>query len=235
MKNLVNKRVGVSDTRFEVKFISPAELNPFVDIWLRGHPAGFRSAYPSRKINSVYLDTYNLCSYFENLSGASKRYKYRLRWYGNTSDHTPVQFEIKEKRNQLCQKSTYRVGKIEWSKQERWQNILSSLLTEPERLSGMPLIKSLSPVIMNSYERLYYETFCGNVRLTIDTDHRCFDQWSKQNPNFSVPSVVPNPIVVEVKYAPEHEELGKFISDSIPLRYSRHSKYLVNTNNSLPN
>ncbi|HSI90468.1 MAG TPA: VTC domain-containing protein, partial [Adhaeribacter sp.] len=72
---------------------------------LRLHRASFRKAFPDRFINSIYLDTYELDYYNDNIAGMSDRIKQRIRWYGPDLDHiTNPKLEIKIKNNLLGHK-----------------------------------------------------------------------------------------------------------------------------------
>src|SRR5690349_4465460 len=66
------------------------------------HPASFRMAFPDRFINSIYLVTYELDYYNDNIAGLADRVKQRIRWYGVDLEHiaNPV-LEIKIKNNEL--------------------------------------------------------------------------------------------------------------------------------------
>ena len=71
-----------SEVRYELKLPCEAMFQPQVRSWIRLHPEGFRSAFATRQINNLYLDSLGLTDLAENLSGQAERTKLRLRWYG---------------------------------------------------------------------------------------------------------------------------------------------------------
>ena len=56
--------------------------------------------YENRTVNSVYFDDLYNTSANDNLSGISKREKYRLRWYNNNFVNN-LKFEVKKRINRL--------------------------------------------------------------------------------------------------------------------------------------
>jgi hypothetical protein len=88
--------------RYERKFrIDDASIDEVLLV-LQGHRLSFRKAFPDRYINSIYLDTYALDYYNDNIAGLSDRVKQRIRWYGHDLEniHKPM-LEIKVKNNKL--------------------------------------------------------------------------------------------------------------------------------------
>ena len=66
--------------RFESKFkISILELYIFKD-WLQNN-VFFNKSYNDRRVNTLYFDTQDYLSAYENMSGQSNRFKLRARWY----------------------------------------------------------------------------------------------------------------------------------------------------------
>ena len=64
--------IGGHALRHEVKFA--AYVIDYADLrhWLHMHPAGFRPAYPDRRVNNIYFDTWDYRAYAENLAGVSR-------------------------------------------------------------------------------------------------------------------------------------------------------------------
>lgn len=62
------------------------------------HPMSFRTLFPDRWVNSIYLDTPRLELLRENLAGVGVRRKFRIRWYGEDRNllTNPI-LEIKRK------------------------------------------------------------------------------------------------------------------------------------------
>jgi hypothetical protein len=61
------------DYRYEVKCTAAVEDLPLVQSLIRCHPAGFRQAYPPRRVNNCYFDTPAWGALQENLSGIRDR------------------------------------------------------------------------------------------------------------------------------------------------------------------
>ena len=97
------------DLRYEVKSVLPATELPTVRAWLRVHPAGFRVAYPPRRVHSIYFDTPDRMGFRENLSGAARRRKLRLRWYGDAAREVNATLEMKCKEGLLGWKESERL------------------------------------------------------------------------------------------------------------------------------
>ena len=87
------------ERRYELKLVTPEIELATVRSWVRLHPAGFRTAFPPRRVNSIYLDTPGYRNLSENLAGMPDRQKLRLRWYGQMSDvveNPMLEMKIKE-------------------------------------------------------------------------------------------------------------------------------------------
>ena len=48
----------------------------------------FKEIYEKRKINSIYLDTFDLNDFKDTVDGEKQRSKLRMRWYGQTFNST---------------------------------------------------------------------------------------------------------------------------------------------------
>lgn len=113
---------------------------------------GYKLNHLPNVINNIYFDTTSMKSALENIEGAEKRTKYRIRWYNNDDNF------VLEKKIKLSS-SGYKEKVSLVSKDYR------SAIAEVTELVG------LHPVIKNCYYRKYY--IKGDVRITIDTELRC--------------------------------------------------------------
>lgn len=68
------------ESRYELKLVVEGHYLARVRAWLFLNPGVFCFAYPSRTVNTLYLDTPSLDSLRANLAGLSQRRKLRLRW-----------------------------------------------------------------------------------------------------------------------------------------------------------
>jgi len=212
------------DARYEVKFITRASERHRVANWIRGNSAGFRVTFPDRQVNNVYFDTFDYSAYQENLAGVSRRAKVRFRWYGQT--HTPASgaLEIKRRRDRVGWKDTYPVGALTFS-EGRWIDIRRILRSQLAAAGKLWFDAHPQPVLINRYQRRYFVSGDGRVRLTLDWDQRVFDQRRRASPNFEHASNVVELLVVEFKFAPDDHPLASRCIQGIPLRLSRNSKY----------
>jgi hypothetical protein len=84
--------------------------------------------------------------------------------------------------------------------------------------------------LLNRYLRKYFLSWDGKIRVTIDTDHTVFDQRFKSKPNFHMKANLPNTLIVEVKFARKDREYASQAIQGLPIRVSRHSKYITGVN-----
>ena len=64
------------------------------------------------------------------------------------------------------------------------------------------------PVMINRYDRQYYERPERDVRITLDRHQRVFDQRQKARPNLVRRANLLDTLVVEVKFAPADREIA---------------------------
>jgi hypothetical protein len=83
------------------------------------------------------------------------------------------------------------------------------------------------PVLINRYHRKYFRTRNDDVRVTLDSDLRIFDQTRNPYPNYSIKANIPRTFVLEVKFPRDLRNKASQIIKNIPIRVSRHSKYIV--------
>ena len=215
------------NARLEIKFASYRVNLDRVLNWIRLHPLAFRSPYPDRWVNNVYFDTYSSAAYVQNLSGASSRVKVRYRWYGQSQEPAPGLLEVKCKRNFFGWKLRFQCKKLlAGSRDDDWRDIyqrLSNILPHEGRLW---LQTYPTPTILNRYLRKYFVSSDEKIRVTVDTDQSVWDQRYKSMPNYEWRSHLPDTLVVEVKFAREHRDLASDIIQTMPIRVSRHSKFM---------
>jgi hypothetical protein len=214
------------DARYEIKFVADAIRYREIEQWIRLHPAGFRSAYPPRRVNNTYFDTPDLYAFAENLSGTSARAKVRLRWYGETDRPDSTVLEVKRRRNHLGWKLHYPGGPLDLGA-HRWLALRRQLRKSLSPEGRLWLDSHPQPVLINRYHRQYFDTPEGNLRATLDWHQTVFDQRFAAHPNLRSPANLPDTLVVEIKFPREDNDLGARVVDGIPIRVSRNSKYMV--------
>lgn len=120
-------------------------------------------------VRSVYFDDYTDRCARENEAGISERFKYRIRYYGESPDR--LRLECKEKTRGRCHKDTAWISRDEYEKLMRGD--AGELFWETED----PLVRKFCVHMMNAhftpkviieYERIAYVEPLTNVRITID-------------------------------------------------------------------
>jgi len=217
---------GDSEPRFELKLTTDrCELHR-VRAWFRTHPYGFSTLYPSRRVNSVYFDTPDLASYFENLAGVASRWKIRLRWYGTDLARVDGTLEIKRKQGLLGWKPQYKLSDFVRLDDTTWPAVRRSLRSQVPEAWRACLDRSHCPLILASYTRAYYGSADGVVRATVDVDQAVYDQRRSVRPNLDRPSPLVDRVIIELKCVASQRERLMDVASAFPIRVERHSKYV---------
>ena len=120
-------------------------------------------------IHSLYFDDYKDTSVYTTDSGLSKRFKWRIRYYGN--DLSYIVLEKKEKLESRCHKKSCKITVEEYDK------IASGDITDLIFDTDKKLIKELAvdmlchgycPKVIIDYERVAFVEEITNVRITFD-------------------------------------------------------------------
>ena len=214
------------EARYEIKFVSYARNLTALIRWINSHPAGFFEPYPERHVNNVYFDTFDCIAFSENLSGASARTKVRYRWYGDSEGPDSGKLEIKRKRNYFGWKTLFPVMRAPYSKGDSWNAVIKNISKQIPYSGRLWLEANPMPVILNRYYRKYYLSHDGRIRVTLDTNQSVCDQRYKPFLNFKHKANMPDTFVVEIKFDRKNVGLASNLLRGIPLRVSRHSKYI---------
>jgi len=212
--------------RQEIKFVANRSDYDLILQWIMTHALGFRVAYPERTVNNVYFDTYELMAYAENLAGVSQRTKVRYRWYGESRYPDRGRLEIKQKRNQYGWKLNFDVKDVTWSNDDTWAKIVREIALQAGPQARLWLDQFPLPVMINRYHRHYYLSACGRIRITLDFDQQVWDQRYSPTPSFRRQANLPETFVFECKFDRYERELASRVLLGLPIRVSRHSKYM---------
>lgn len=224
--------------RYERKF--RIEMEDFAQVAqrVRTHPASFRTLFPDRVVNNLYLDTPQLEFLEENLSGVGIRSKYRIRWYGPDFSHVQKPLlEIKRKDEALGEKlfgilpefdlhtvaiRPYIQKHIRSSLEiKKDLKAVSDATDKPEFI--FPEV-SLEPVLFNRYLRSYYISFDGKFRLTLD---RKMEFTSAQSPSLRrLDWTEDDAVVMEIKYELADSPFWDTIGQHFEYRLGKNSKYV---------
>lgn len=211
--------------RYELKI--PLAGIPVYDIrkWVNLHPHAFRKTFPSRRVNNLYFDSIDYTSLQAHLDGYYERSKFRLRWYGKDNILSTSYLEIKSKFGNLGKKTTYKIyKKIDLDccyLREIIQTIVDQLPSEK-----VFLLFGCQPVMINYYQREYFESLQSGIRLTIDYDHFSFDQRYSEKPNLSFSEPFHNSPIIEIKATKDKYKIISEVLSSFPGNSYRFSKYM---------
>lgn len=163
--------VSTSHSRYERKFFTPNLDRYEIESLIRLHPAAFSETYWERSVNNIYFDSFNMKSYFDNVFGAEKRVKVRIRWYGDLFGKIAkpaLEFKIKE--GLLCNKLSFPLNEFSIDTDfsiQMLRDVFDSF-DIPEMLKFH--LKCIEPTLFNTYRRRYYLSRDHRYRLTLDSN-----------------------------------------------------------------
>ena len=223
MEMNLEKKV-VEQWRMEKKF--PFANNQLVHarVAILSNPILFSPLYPSRWVHNIYFDTINLKSYHENIDGHSKRIKTRLRWYQDINhSNTIPNLEFKIKENALGSKKIFTLNL------EILPFFNPNLMITKEMLFAIKQIKDLhitghyQPILHNYYLREYFISGDKKYRLTLDSQQKK----KKLSPLLSPRSpIISDFSIIELKYELKEELDASRITQKVPFRMDKFSKYI---------
>ena len=214
-----------SATRYEMKAVLDEIDLPTVQNWLWLHDACFHVRFQQRLVNSLYYDTPGLDSFNDNLFGSSQRHKVRLRWYGLDLEEVQTIFEVKHKHNRYGWKLSQKIAQPLSFERLTWRELLDVLQRElAHELQGY-LSQGCEQILLVRYQREYYETFDGRIRVTVDHHMEAFDQRHNNQLNLRYPLSLSNALVVECKANQENSAALASVLSTAPFRITRSSKY----------
>ena len=212
------------ECRYERKFVSSQPA--LVDALVKVHPAGFSRLHPTRWINNVYLDTWNLDSYNDNAAGVATRQKYRIRWYGaDAREAVEAVLERKMKAGHVGMKQRVPLDVMPAGTLLAASGVRRVLAIA---LAGSALksqVASLVPVLLNRYQRDYFGSCDGRLRLTVDRRQR-YSPFRRVGGSAPTVWLHLDEVVLELKYAVGDDELAAHATQAFPFRLARHSKYV---------
>jgi hypothetical protein len=213
-----------TDYRYERKFRTTSHsLNELTEI-VRSSTGMFSEIYPSRIVNSIYLDTreQDFCS--DNLAGISTRIKPRIRWYGpRHSSIDNSKLELKYKVNLIGTKAFVPFPPFSLGA-SFYKDMTGGLSSLYDGFPTLDFLKELEPSLLITYQRRYFSSFDRQYRITIDWNLQYYP-YSLFGPT-SVSPIEDDAIVLELKYSADVVNPDWFI-DSLPFRFTKSSKYVV--------
>ncbi|MFO7790819.1 MAG: polyphosphate polymerase domain-containing protein [Bacteroidales bacterium] len=219
--------LNIEQRRYERKFVPEISTAAHVKNIVLSLPAFFRPLYHPRYVNNIYFDTVNFDNFYDNVHGRSERKKVRIRWYGDLlGENVKPILEIKIKSAFVGDKKQYPLPECNIS------DILNSGKKRKALFNdaGLPvdiinLLKKEQPYLLNRYLRNYFIDHTGNFRMTVDQDVRYQPVRKNFNPQAN-PQLLNNFPVLELKYDEQFDDMARDVTDYIPFRIIKNSKYV---------
>ena len=211
--------------RYERKFEARGVPLASIEMILRLHPVGFRTAFPDRDVNNVYLDQPDLRTFRAHVNGAMKRQKFHLRWYGAAFDAARPVLEVKRKHGVVGTKTRFAMPGFRYDPELDFEPLRHSVLEHIDEGGVAEFIAGASPVIFNRYRRRYLLSADRRFRLTIDTALR-FERIRRAGFGALASFEERGLAILELKYAADDDADAARISARFPFRLGKYSKYL---------
>ena len=214
--------------RYERKFVAEKTTRKVCELIVKQNQAFFSETFSPRRVNNIYFDTPGMDCYFDNLFGVGNRWKVRIRWYGELfGDIKSPVLEFKIKKGFTGIKKSYELPPVKIGKNNFegfvWKSYFVSAdlpIEVLERLAG------LQPVLLNTYQRSYFESINKKFRVTIDDEMEYYDIRSSWN-HFLHVHKEHLKSVIELKYDEIWEEEAENITNQFPFRVDKNSKYIA--------
>jgi SPX domain protein involved in polyphosphate accumulation len=224
MQQILNKNTPY---RYERKFTANTLHRSEIFSQIKMHPAFFREIFHTRQVNNIYFDTPGLKFYNDNIVGVADRKKVRIRWYGaiNGKINSP-KLEYKIKSGLLGTKWTFDVAPFELNEHFSKKYIADILNNSDLPDEILEDLKTLSPTLVNAYQRTYYLSADQKYRLTVDELLKYFPVNNLGNNFKSSPKIQDNEFILELKYGETEDAHANQISKLFPYRLDKSSKYV---------
>ena len=90
------------------------------------------------------------------------------------------------------------------------------------------ICQGIKPKLFCSYNRKYYQTYCGNYRFTLDSDIRFSSFIGKSTVKDLAPLTHNTDLeILELKYSILNDNNASLMTKGLPLRVTKSSKYLT--------
>jgi hypothetical protein len=219
-----------SNMRYEQKFLGQRLSLPQVLDFVRRHPAIFREVYPPRFVNNIYLDSPGLRDYFDHVNGVANRAKTRIRWYGACDKHIEKPtLERKIKQGTVGGKISHPLAAL-CIEEDSPRGVVDAILACAEMPQMLRATSScLQPALVNRYQRRYYLSADGHFRLTVDWDLQFFG-FRRFTAGKTPLSPRAQSVIIELKFDLSHGHNAAAVTNTLPFRLARCSKYVLGIN-----
>ena len=224
--DIISKIAAKSNLRYERKFTVNATHASAIELMIKRHPAFFRTLYPKRQINNIYLDTDGLTFYEANKIGISERQKVRVRWYGALFGRitSPI-LEFKIKHGLVGDKWSWKLADFDFEKGFSMSDVNALLDASDLPMPVREALKPLKPSLLNSYHRSYFQSADQQYRLTLD-EQLIYYRIDRYQNSFLQKRKTPEEYIVELKYGLDMDSHVDSISAHLPYRMDKSSKYV---------
>jgi hypothetical protein len=223
---MISELVSPESFRYERKFAFSCLDRHETEAVVRMHPACFSEIYRERMVNNIYLDTVTMSAYDANLAGISQRFKIRLRWYGELFGRiAEPALELKIKQGFLGGKRRYPLGSFTLDGDcsvARLQEVFAAAAMPPLLKDHLKIMRF---ALLNRYRRRYFLSRDGNFRITIDSDLEYYRIDGTANA-FLQKTIDRARTVLELKYDAGLDEAARRITNALPVRMTKNSKYV---------
>jgi SPX domain protein involved in polyphosphate accumulation len=212
-------------SRYERKFVvSDLHYSGILQA-VRIHPAAFVVIFHPRYINNIYLDSNELDFFYDNVSGKGSRKKARIRWYGDLTGliNKPV-LEFKVREGFLGNKLSFPLKPFRVDETLKMDDLKKVFAESDLPEWAYEVLQYLNPSLLNRYSREYFSSFDEKFRLTIDSDlsyHAI-----EPTHNTFLRSYRGDDFIVEVKYDFANDKDADFVTNNLPFRLTKSSKYV---------
>lgn len=181
-------------------------------------------------IHSLYFDDYKDVCARENVAGEGRRFKYRIRYYGNCSDR--LWLEKKEKYNSYCYKRKCTISMWEYQALVEGRAMEVFWNTDDKLLKEFCIDISthrFMPKVIVDYEREAFVEPIMNIRVTFDYNISASDEIDRflSGDYLKIPILGEKRHVLEVKFDDVLPSYIKAILQSNVLGQNSFSKYYL--------
>ncbi len=225
MVSLIFPSFNEDSSRYERKFVIPDMYFAAIEQQIRIHPAAFSTIFHPRYINNVYLDTNEMDFFNDNVAGKGSRKKARIRWYSDqmgTVEKPVLEFKVRE--GMLGNKISYRLRPFDFNEAFNMEKLLKVIDESDIPLWAREVLYQLKPALLNRYRRHYFMSFDTHFRITLDDELSYYSIGSNNNHYFEK---YENPdTIVELKYERKFDDVAPKVSNKLPFRLTKSSKYV---------
>src|ERR1017187_69936 len=213
--------------RYERKFIADGLTLSEVLALVRRHPAAFRETYPARSINNLYLDSPDLRDYHDHVNGIAHRTKTRIRWYGAWAGRidTPT-LERKLKYGLVSGKVSHRLPPLSMNGHVWTPDLGAAFDSANLPALTRSTLHHFQPSLLSRFQRYYFQSADGRFRLIVDSGLQFGGARQAQGMgvSFCPPAAL---VVIELKFGLAAADEAARITNALPFRLARCSKYVL--------